>query len=81
MARAVSQFSCEVRELLTLPSIDGLLSVSCDLVNRGNHRAVGPRTGIRTAINAGLEEVSFRAGVMTGAITLASPWLLPRQLP
>jgi hypothetical protein len=30
----------------------------------------GPRLGIRAAINARLEEVSFRTGMMTGAITL-----------
>jgi hypothetical protein len=53
-----------------MPGIDHLLSVSCGVVNRGAHRMVGSRTRIRMAINARLEEVSFRTGMATGAITL-----------
>ena len=55
-----------------LPSVDRPLSVSCDLVNGGKHRTAGPWSGIRTAINARLEEVSFRTGLITGAITLVT---------
>jgi hypothetical protein len=36
----------------------------------GDQRTAGSWPGIRAAINARLEEVSFRTGVMTGAVTL-----------
>lgn len=72
MGPAVSPFSCEAWKLPILPSVDRPLSVSCDLVNGGKHRTAGPWSGIRTAINVRLEEVSFRKGVIAGAITLVT---------
>jgi hypothetical protein len=39
-------------------------------VNGGTQRAVGSWPGLRTAINARLEEVSFRTGATAGAVTL-----------
>ena len=52
-----------------MPGIDRLSSVSSGVVNGSDYQAVGSWPGIRAAINARLEEVSFRTGVMAGAIT------------
>src|ERR1700761_1513389 len=51
-------------------AIDRLSSVSSGVVYGGDQRTAGSWPGIRAAINARLEEVSFRTGVMTGAVTL-----------
>jgi hypothetical protein len=51
-------------------AIGSVSSVSSDVVNGGTQRAVGSWPGIRTAVNARLEEVSFRTGVTAGAVTL-----------
>ena len=51
-------------------AIDRLSSVSSGVVYGGDHQTAGSWPGIRAAINARLEEVSFRKGMMTGAITL-----------
>jgi hypothetical protein len=53
-----------------MPGIDRLSSVSSGVVNGGDYQTVGSWPGIRAAINARLEEVSFRTGVTAGAITL-----------
>ena len=53
-----------------MPGIGGLSSVSSGVVNGGDYQTVGSWPGIRAAINARLEEVSFRTGVTAGAITL-----------
>ena len=53
-----------------MPGIDRLSSVSSGVVNGGGYQTVGSWPGIRAAINARLEEVSFRTGVTAGAITL-----------
>jgi hypothetical protein len=50
--------------------MERLSSVSSDVVNGGDYRMVGSWPGVRAAINARLEEVSFRTGVMAGAVTL-----------
>lgn len=50
--------------------IERLSSVSCDLVNGGDHPTAGAWPGIRAAVNTRLEEVSFRTGLMAGAATL-----------
>jgi hypothetical protein len=49
-------------------AIDRLSSVSSGVVYGGDHRTAGSWPGVRAAINARLEEVSFRTGMMTGAI-------------
>ena len=51
-------------------AIERLSSVSSDVVNGGDYPTVGSWPGVRAAINARLEEVSFRIGVTAGAITL-----------
>jgi len=51
-------------------AIDRLSSVSSGVVYGGDHRTASSWPGVRAAINARLEEVSFRKGMMTGAITL-----------
>ena len=53
-----------------MPGIGGLSSVSSGVVNGGDYQTVGSWPGLRAAINARLEEVSFRTGVTAGAITL-----------
>ena len=39
-------------------------------MNGGDYRTTGPWAGIRAAVNARLEEVSFRTGMAAGAVTL-----------
>lgn len=51
-------------------AIERLPSVSSDVVNGGDHPTVGSWPGVRAAINARLEEVSFRVGATAGAIAL-----------
>jgi len=51
-------------------AIGHLSSVSSGVVNGGDDRTAGSRPGIRATINARLEEVSFRTGVVAGAATL-----------
>ncbi len=51
-------------------AIHAISPVSSGGVHGGEHRAAGPWPGIRAAVNARLEEVSFRTGMATGAIAL-----------
>jgi hypothetical protein len=51
-------------------AVGSLSSVSSGVVNGGGYRTVGSGPGIRAAVNARLEEVSFRTGMTAGAVTL-----------